>query len=357
MWDRFEALEARYESLNRQLSEPAVQANSQSFRELSKEHFELSEVVGRYREYKLLVRRREEAEHLAATEKDPEMVAMASQEMAACDREKVRLEEELKKLLLPKDPNDSKDILIEIRAGAGGDEASLFAAELLRMYTRFAEARRWKVEMMSASHSEVGGFKEVIVAIRGKGVYSVLKFEGGVHRVQRVPATEANGRIHTSTVTVVVMPELEEKEIKINEGDLKWDVFCSSGAGGQSVNTTYSAVRLTHLPSGLVVSMQDERSQLKNRGKALKVMASRLQALEEERATTALSQDRKSQVGTGDRSEKIRTYNFPQNRVTDHRIGLSIHNLEAVVNGDLDELVEKLMEREQADKLASLAPV
>jgi peptide chain release factor 1 len=356
MIEQFDALQARYETLNHELMDPVVQGNPALFREKAKRQAEVAEVLEVFREYKSLLEGQAQAQALLASERDPEMLAMAREEAETLAARRPALERSLRLLLLPRDPNEGRDVIVELRAGTGGDEASLFAAEMLRMYTRFAERRGWKVELMDANLSEVCGYKEAILAVRGAGVYSALKHERGVHRVQRVPDTEANGRIHTSTVTVVVMPEPEEREIRVDEKELKWEIFCSSGAGGQSVNTTYSAVRVTHLPTGLQVSMQDERSQQKNRAKALRVLAARLQALEEERRIEALSVDRKGQVGGGERSEKIRTYNFPQNRVTDHRIGFSLHNLTSVMEGGLDPLLDKLVEEEQAAQLAALAP-
>jgi peptide chain release factor 1 len=357
MLDRLESLENRYEALNRELVDPAVTSQSQLFQEKAKAQAELQEVVELFRLYKTVTSQLKQAEEMAISEKDPELLQMAKAELAELGQRKLALEAALQKALLPRDPSDDKNTYLEIRAGTGGEEAALFAGTLLKMYTRFAEARGWSAELESLSPSDTGGVKEAIVLIKGKGAYRVFKHEAGVHRVQRVPATEANGRIHTSTATLIVMPELEDREIKLNENDLKWEVFCSSGAGGQSVNTTYSAVRVTHLPTGLVVSMQDERKQLKNKEKALKVLAARVIQLEKEKQEAELGAERKGQVKSGDRSEKIRTYNFPQNRVTDHRVGLSVYNLESVINGALQPFVDKLLEEEQKEKLAELAPV
>jgi peptide chain release factor 1 len=356
MLDRLEALENRYESLNRELMDPQVQAQSALFQQKAKEHSDLEQVVGMVRRYKELMSHLAQAKEMAAGA-DADMVAMAKEEIPGLETDIAALEAELQLQLLPKDPNDSRNVFLEIRAGTGGDEASLFAGVLLRMYTRWAESRGWGVEMASSSPGDVGGFKEAIVLIKGQNAWRLLKHEAGVHRVQRVPSTEAGGRIHTSTATVMVLPETEESEVVINAKDLKWDFFNSSGAGGQSVNTTYSAVRLTHLPTNTVVSMQDERSQLKNKEKAMKILASRIVAKQREREEMEASAARKEQVGTGDRSEKIRTYNYPQNRVTDHRVGLSVHNLPAVVEGDIDAFLDALMKDEQQRKLAELAPV
>jgi peptide chain release factor 1 len=356
MQERLESLEAKYESLTRELMDPEVQAQSSVFVEKAKRHADLEQVVG------LIKRRRELESHLGqalemARGGDAEMVAMAREEIAALETERDGLDESLKLALLPKDPADGRPVYVEIRPGTGGDEAALFAGVLLRMYTRYSEARGWGVELISAVEGEVGGFKEAILLIKGAEAWRLLKNEAGVHRVQRVPVTEAGGRIHTSTATVMVLPEAEPRDMSIDERDLKWETFQSSGAGGQSVNTTYSAVRLTHMPSGVVVSMQDERSQLKNRDKALKVLASRLQARERERQEAEASATRRAQVGSGDRSEKIRTYNYPQNRVTDHRVGLSVHNLSAVVDGGLQPFLEALLKDDQQRALAALAPV
>jgi peptide chain release factor 1 len=357
MLDRLESLENRYEALNRELMEPSVTSQSQLFQEKAKAQAELQEVVQLFRQYKIVLSHLKEAEALSQSEKDPEMLQLAKTELSELTQQKESLEAKLQTALLPKDPNDDKNVFLEIRAGTGGEEAALFAGTLLKMYSRYAEGRGWSAELESLSPSDTGGVKEAIVLIKGRGAYRILKHEAGVHRVQRVPATEANGRIHTSTATLIVMPELEERDIKLNENDLKWEVFCSSGAGGQSVNTTYSAVRVTHLPTGLVVSMQDERKQLKNKEKALKVLAARVIQQDKEKQEAELGAERKGQVKSGDRSEKIRTYNFPQNRVTDHRVGLSIYNLEAVIAGSLQPFVDKLLEEEQKEKLAELAPV
>ncbi len=337
--------------------DPVVQGQNQLFQEKAKAAAELEAVVRLFREYKGLLAHLKQAEEMLAAEKDAELVAMASAEREALLARRTLIEKELQTALLPKDPNDSRNVFLEIRAGTGGDEAALFAGTLAKMYSRFAESRGWAVEMESMNPSDTGGVKEAILLVKGQGAYRVFKHEAGVHRVQRVPATEANGRIHTSTATLIVMPELEEKESRIDDKDLKWEIFCSSGAGGQSVNTTYSAVRVTHLPTGVVVSMQDERKQLKNKEKAMKVLAARVRQIEKEKQEAELGAERKGQVKSGDRSEKIRTYNFPQNRVTDHRIGLSIYNLDAVLNGELGAFTEKLLEEEQKAQLEALAPV
>ena len=357
MLDRLESLENRYETLTRELMQPEVQASAQLFQEKAKAQAELEEVVRLFRAYKSVLSQLKQAEELALSEKDPEMLQMAKLERADLSARRAVLEAGLQRALIPKDPNDSKNVFLEFRAGTGGDEAALFAGTLLKMYTRYAESRGWQVELESMSPSDTGGVKEAIVLVKGKGAYRVFKHEAGVHRVQRVPATEANGRIHTSTATMIVMPELEEKDVKIDDKDLKWEIFCSSGAGGQSVNTTYSAVRVTHLPTGVVVSMQDERKQLKNKEKAMKVLAARVKQIEKEKQEAELGAERKGQVKSGDRSEKIRTYNFPQNRVTDHRVGLSVYNLEAVLGGAIESFIEKLLEEEQKAQLANLAPV
>jgi len=319
------------------MATPAVQADNARFRSHSKAVAEMQPLVEAYRSYK------DVAAQIAATEemlKDPDMRELAQEDMTQLESRRDRLLAEIKVLLVPKDPNDAKNIILEIRGGTGGDEAALFAADLFRMYNRYAERNGWKVELLSMSESGAGGIKEVIAIIAGKNVYSRLKYESGVHRVQRVPATEASGRIHTSTATVAVLPEAEEVDIQINEKDLRVDTFCSSGPGGQSVNTTYSAVRITHIPTGLVVSQQDEKSQIKNRAKAMKVLRSRLYEMELQKQQDAIAKDRRSQVGTGERSEKIRTYNFKENRVTDHRVGFTMHQLDAALEGDLGELID-----------------
>ena len=337
MFEKLDSVEQKYEQLNAEMATPAVQADNAKFRSHSKAVAEMQPLVEKYREYK------DVAAEIAATEemlKDPDMREMAQEELAQLTAKRDALLAEIKVLLVPKDPNDAKNIILEIRGGTGGDEAALFAADLFRMYNRFAERNGWKVETLSLSESGVGGIKEVIAIIAGKNVYSRLKYESGVHRVQRVPATEASGRIHTSTATVAVLPEAEDVDIQINDKDLRVDTFCSSGPGGQSVNTTYSAVRITHLPTGLVVSQQDEKSQIKNRAKAMKVLRSRLYELEMQKQQDAIAKDRRSQVGTGERSEKIRTYNFKENRITDHRVGFTMHQLDLALEGDLNELID-----------------
>jgi peptide chain release factor 1 len=351
MFERLEQLEAKYEELTHALASREVINDSARYQKTAKAHSELVPVVEKFREYKDLKRGIAESKALIADESDAEMRAYAQQELTQLEERMARVEEELKLLLVPKDPNDEKNVILEIRAGTGGDEATLFAAEMFRLYTRYAEAKRWKVEVLSSSDSGVGGLKEVIALIEGKGVYSQLKYESGVHRVQRVPATEQQGRVHTSAITVAVLPEAEEVDIKIEAKDLRIDTFCSSGPGGQSVNTTYSAVRITHVPTNTVVSCQDEKSQIKNREKAMRVLRSRLYEVEQEKQAAALAKERKAMVGTGDRSEKIRTYNFPQNRVTDHRIGMTVHQLTEVMDGKLQPFIDALVTHYQAEKL------
>jgi peptide chain release factor 1 len=351
MFERLDQIEARYEELTRALASPEIISDSAKYQKTAKAHSEIADVVEKYREYKDLKKGIADSRAMLAEEKDPEMRAYAQEELDKLEARVGGVEEELKVLLLPKDPNDEKDVILEIRAGTGGDEATLFAAELFRMYTRFAETQGWKVEVLSTSDSAVGGLKEVIAMIQGQRVYSRMKYESGVHRVQRVPETEQQGRVHTSAVTVAVLPEAEEVDVKIDPKDLRIDTFCSSGPGGQSVNTTYSAVRITHIPTNTVVSCQDEKSQIKNREKGMRVLRSRLYEMEMQKQQEALAKERKAMVGSGDRSEKIRTYNFPQNRVTDHRIGLTIHQLLDVMDGKLQPLLEALVTHYQAEKL------
>jgi peptide chain release factor 1 len=351
MWDRLEAVERRYEEIGALLSSPDVIKNRELFSKYSREHKELSEVVATLRAYRKAKDELQGSKDMIAKESDPEMIAVAKEEAALLGRELQGLEERLKLALIPKDPNDHKNVIMEIRAGAGGDEAGIFAGELFRAYMRYCQLRGWKVEMMQASDAPAGGYKEIIATITGEGAYSRLKYERGVHRVQRVPQTEAQGRIHTSTITVAVLPEAEEVDVKIEDKDLRIDVYRAGGPGGQSVNTTDSAVRITHLPTGLVVAMQDEKSQHKNRDKGLRVLRSRLLEMKIAEQDAKRAADRKGQVGSGDRSEKIRTYNFPQSRVTDHRIGLSVYALAEVVNGDLDQLIDPLIAYFQAEAL------
>jgi len=351
MFERLDQIETRYQELTEALSSPEVIGDSLKFQKAAKAHSEIAPLVEKYREYKDLTKGIAESKAMLADEKDPAMRAYAQEELTNLEARVGQVEVELKVLLLPKDPNDEKDVILEIRAGTGGDEATLFAAEMFRMYTRYAETQGWKVEVLSTSESSVGGLKEVIAIIEGQRVFSRLKYESGVHRVQRVPATEQQGRVHTSAVTVAVLPEAEDVDVKIEAKDLRIDTFCSSGPGGQSVNTTYSAVRITHLPTNTVVSCQDEKSQIKNREKGMRVLRSRLYEMEMQKQQDALAKERKAMVGSGDRSEKIRTYNFPQNRVTDHRIGLTIHQLEQVIDGKLQPLIEALMSHYEAEKL------
>ncbi len=350
MFERLERLADRYEELGREMASDEVVNDQQKYQKVAKQHRELQPVVEKFREYKSTQQGIADS-RLMLEEADAEIRAMAQEELAQLEDRLPKIEDDLKLMLLPKDPNDEKNVILEIRAGTGGDEASLFAAEVFRMYSRFAEQHRWKVEVLSRSESGIGGLKEVIAIIEGDRVYSQLKYESGVHRVQRVPATETQGRVHTSAITVAVLPEAEDVDIKIEAKDLRIDTFCSSGPGGQSVNTTYSAVRITHLPTNTVVSCQDEKSQIKNREKGMRVLRARLYEVEQERQQQALAQERRAQVGSGDRSEKIRTYNFPQNRLTDHRIGLTLHQLAEVMEGRLQPVIDAVVAHFQAERL------
>ena len=354
MFDKLEDLLVRLEEILSELNEPGVANDPARFKKLMKEQSELQPIVDAYKEYKACQQTVEESLMMLDEESDEEMREMLKEELADAKSRIEELETELKILLLPKDPNDSKNVIVEIRAGAGGDEAALFAAEIYRMYVKYAESRRWKTELMSLNENGIGGFKEVTFMINGAGAYSRLKYESGVHRVQRVPETESGGRIHTSTITVAIMPEAEEIDFQLDLNDCKFDVFRASGNGGQCVNTTDSAVRLTHIPTGIVISCQDEKSQLKNRDKALRVLRSRLYDMELQKRHDEEAEARRSQVGTGDRSEKIRTYNFPQGRVTDHRIKLTLHRLDTILNGDLDEIIDSLIAADQTAKLAKM---
>lgn len=357
MLEKLQALEEKYEELTRQMSDPQVLGDPVRYRKLAKAHSDLEEIVAKFREYRQVLSALEEAYLLQEEPQEEEFAELLREEIDGLKEAKENLENELQILLLPKDPNDEKNVIMEIRSGTGGEEAALFAADLFRMYSRYAEEKRWKVEVLNSSPTELGGFKEVIFMIEGQGAYSRLKFESGVHRVQRIPVTEAGGRIHTSTATVAVLPEAEEVEVHIDPADLKIDVYRSSGPGGQSVNTTDSAVRITHLPTGMVVSCQDEKSQHKNKEKALRILRARLLEKMQEEALAEQAAVRRSQVGTGERSERIRTYNFPQGRVTDHRIGLTLYKLDLVVDGDLDEIIEALITADQVERLKETADI
>jgi peptide chain release factor 1 len=351
MLEKLKQLEERYEELTRLISDPEVIANQKEWQKHTKTHAALEEIVVVYREYKKVLQNIEENEELLESEPEAEFKELVEIDLAELETKKEALEEELKILLLPRDPHDEKNVIIEIRGGTGGEEAALFAADLLKMYSRYAEKKGWKVEMLSSNYTDIGGFKEVIIMIEGKGAYSRLKFESGVHRVQRVPVTESGGRIHTSAATVAVLPEAEEVDVEINPNEIRIDLFCSSGPGGQSVNTTQSAVRITHLPTGIVVSCQDEKSQHKNKDKAMKVLRARVLEKIQEEQTGEMAHARRIMVGSGDRSERIRTYNFPQGRVTDHRINLTSYRLEDILQGELDEFIEALITTDQTEKL------
>jgi len=351
MQDRLEEIENHYQELDRQLADPETASDVRQLQRLAREKAGIEDVVTTYREYRAVARSLEETRGMLAEEQDEEMVALARQEIGGLESRLETLEEQLKVALVPKDPNDKKDIIMEIRAGAGGDEAGLFAADLFRMYGRYAQSRGWPVDIITANESGIGGFKEVIFEIKGNGAFSRLKYERGVHRVQRVPVTESSGRIHTSTATVAVLPEAEEVDVEVNPDDLRIDIFHSGGAGGQNVNKVATAVRITHLPTGMVVTCQDERSQLRNKNKAMAVLRARLLDIERSRQEAEMSTQRRSQVGTGDRSEKIRTYNFPQDRVSDHRAGLNLHPLDRIMEGDLDALIDALATSDRARQL------
>ncbi len=355
MFDRLEVAENRYDEINMKLSDPSVIANQDEYRKLMKEHSELEEVVAKYREYKKVTQDIDDAKEMLNDKSlDKDFREMVQMELEESEAKIEQLRKEVKILLLPRDPNDDKSVIVEIRGGAGGDEAALFAADLYRMYTRYAERNRWAVEVLDSNPTEIGGFKEVVFSIEAKGAYSKLKFESGVHRVQRIPSTESGGRIHTSTVTVAVLPEVEDVDVDINPTDLKIDTYRASGAGGQHINKTESAIRITHLPSGIVVTCQDQRSQHKNKDKAMTILRSKLYEIAQEQQNSEVAQARKSQVGTGDRSEKIRTYNFPQSRITDHRIGFTAYNMEQVLDGDMENIIDALVTADQTERLIGL---
>ena len=349
--DKLEVIKNRWEEIGEQMNDPQVMSDVKRFVKLNKDYKELEPIVNAYKEYKTLLSNIEEAKELLETEKDPEYREMAKEELEELLPKKEKLEEEIRILLIPKDPQDSKNAVMEIRAGTGGDEASIFAGDLFRMYQKFCERNKWKVEVVEMNEGTAGGFKEIVFNVTGDGAYGILKFESGVHRVQRVPKTETQGRIHTSAASVVVLPEADEFDVELHEKDIRKDTYCSSGPGGQSVNTTYSAIRLTHIPTGIVVTCQDEKSQIKNLAKAMKVLRTRLYEQEYNKYLEEMSSKRKTMVSTGDRSAKIRTYNWPQGRVTDHRINLTLYNLQSIIDGDLQELIEKLQMAENAERL------